>query len=61
MLDVNSKTFVVHVAIWEQEEIPVHSEKQAEIEAEAHIGTQGQSRAQVRALIFDKAPTAMFS
>ena len=40
-LDVNSKTFMVHVAIREQEEMPVHSERQA----------------QVGALLFDKAPT----
>ena len=40
-LDVDSETFVVHVAIQEQEEMPVHSEKQA----------------QVGALLFDKAPT----
>ena len=40
-LDVNSETFVVHVAIREREEMPVHSERQA----------------QVGALLFDKAPT----
>ena len=40
-LDVNSKTFVVHMAIWEREKMPVHSKKQA----------------QVGALLFDKAPT----
>ena len=40
-LDVDSKTFVVYVAIWEQEEMSVHSEKQA----------------QVRALLFDEALT----
>ena len=28
-LDVDSETFVVHVAIREQEEMPVHSKKQA--------------------------------
>ena len=28
-LDADSKTFVVHVAIREQEEMPMHSEKQA--------------------------------
>ena len=40
-LDVDSETFVVHVAIWKQEEMPVHSKKQA----------------QVGALLLDKAPT----
>ena len=39
-LDVNSKMFVVHMAIQEREKMPVHSEKQA----------------QVGALLFDKAP-----
>ena len=40
-LDVDSETFVVHVAIREREEMPVHSERQA----------------QVGALLFDEAPT----
>ena len=40
-LDVDSETFVVYVAIRKQEEMPVHSEKQA----------------QVGALLFDEAPT----
>ena len=40
-LDVDSETFVVHVAIWEREEMPVHSKRQA----------------QVGALLFDEAPT----
>ena len=48
---------MVHVAIREREEMPVHSERQAQIEAEAHIDAQGQSGAQVGALLFDEAPT----
>ena len=44
-LDANSETFVVHVAIREREKMPVHSKKQAQIEA------------QVGALLFNKAPT----
>ena len=40
-MDVGSKTFVMYVAIWEQEKILVHSKKQA----------------QVRALIFNEAST----
>ena len=40
-LDANSETFVMHVAFWEQEGMPVHFEKQA----------------QVGALLFNKAPT----
>ena len=30
-LDVNSKTFVIYVTIWEQEKIPVHFKKQAQV------------------------------
>ena len=40
-LDVNSKMFVVHVVIWEREEMPVYFERQA----------------QVGALLFDEALT----
>ena len=43
-LDANNKTFVMHMAIREQEKMPVHFEKQAQI------------KAQVRALLFNKAP-----
>ena len=32
-LDVNSKTFIVHVAIKEQEKMPLHFERQAQIKA----------------------------
>ena len=34
-LDADSETFVMHVAIREREEMPVHSERQAQIEVEA--------------------------
>ena len=44
-LDVNSKTFVVHVAIQKREEMPVHSKKQAQ------VGT----------LLFDKAFTEVLA
>ena len=30
ILNIGNKTFVVHVAIWEREKIPVHFEKPAE-------------------------------
>ena len=40
-LDINSETFVMHVAIRKREKMPVHFKKQA----------------QVGALLFDKAPT----
>ena len=33
VLDANSKTFIVHVAIQEQKKMPVHSKRQAQIEA----------------------------
>ena len=46
-LDVDSKTFVVHVAIWKQEEMPVHLKKRAQILDKAQVGV----------LLFDKAPT----
>ena len=36
-LDVNNKTFVMHVAIWEREKMPVHSKKQAHIEAQIKL------------------------
>ena len=39
--------------------MPVHSERQAQNNAEAHIDIQGQGEAQVRALIFDEAPIAI--
>ena len=47
--NVNSKTFVMHIAIKKQEEMPVHSKRQAQIVA--------QSGAQVKALLFNIAPT----
>ena len=34
-MHINSKIFVVHEAIQEQEKIPVHFEKQAPIEAQS--------------------------
>ena len=44
-MDADSKTFIVHVAIREQEEMPMYSEKQAQI------------KAQIGALLFNKAST----
>ena len=32
-LDADSETFVVHISIWEQEEMPIYSKRQAQIEA----------------------------
>ena len=58
-MDADSKTFVVHMAIREQEEIAMDPDKKAQIEAKsgAQSGTQIQDKAQVGALIFDEAPT----
>ena len=43
MLDAISKTFVVYIVIWEQEKMPMHSKRQTQI------------KAQVGALLFNKA------
>ena len=45
MLDADSKTFVIHVAIQEREEMPMHAERQA----------------QVGALLFDEAATEVLA
>ena len=45
VLDADSKTFVVYIAIQEQKEMPVYSKKQAQI------------KAQVGTLLFNKTPT----
>ena len=46
-LDMDSETFVVHMAIRERERIPVHAKTQAQIQDEAQVG----------ALLFDEAFT----
>ena len=43
---MDSKTFVVHVVIQKQEEMPVHSKKRAQIQDKALVG----------ALLFNEAP-----
>ena len=48
-LDINSETFVVHVAIRKRKEMAMNLDRKAQIEA--------QSGAQVGVLLFDKAPT----
>ena len=45
VLDVDNKTFVVYMVLQKQEKMPMHFKRQA------------QNKAQVEALIFDKAPT----
>ena len=47
VLNANSKTFVLHLAIQMQKEMPVHLKRQAQIQNKAQVGT----------LIFDKALT----
>ena len=32
-LDADSETFVIHVAFWKRKKMPMHSKKQAQIEA----------------------------
>ena len=48
-MDADNKTFVLHIAIWQQKEMVVDLGRKAQIEA--------QSGAQVGALIFNEAPT----
>ena len=54
-LDADSETFVVHVAIWEHEEMAMDPDRSAQIEAQS--GAQIQHGAQVGALQFDNALT----
>ena len=58
-LDADSKTFVVHVAIREREEMAMDPGRKAQIEAQsgAQCGAPTQEKAQVKALLFNKAPT----
>ena len=44
-MDANNKTFMMYVAIQKREKMPIYSKKQAQI------------KAQVKALLFNKAPT----
>ena len=54
-LDADSKTFVMHVAVWEREEIAIDPAKKAQIEAQSRAQTQ--DKAPVGPLLFDEAPT----
>ena len=58
-LDTDSEIFVMHVAIRKQEEIAMDPSRKAQIEAQsgAQCGAPTQNKAQVGALLFDKAPT----
>ena len=55
-LDADSKTFVVHVAIREQEEIAMDPDRKTQIKAQIKTQSGAQSKVQVWALIFNKAP-----
>ena len=54
-MDADSETFVVHVAIREREEMPMHEEMAMNPDRKAQI--EAQNGAQVRALLFDEALT----
>ena len=65
VLFVDSKIFVIYMAIREQEEMLVYSKKQAQIKVKAQVGTwvkayiRAQVKASVQALLFDKALTVI--
>ena len=56
-LDANSKTFVVLVTIREREEMAIDPGRKAKIEAQIET----QNKAQIGALLFDKAPTEILA
>ena len=58
-MDADSETFIVHVVIRECEEMAMDPDKKAQIKAKN--GAQIQDRAQVGALLFDKAPTKVLA
>ena len=62
-LDADSETFAMHVAIQEQEEMVMDPGRKAQIKAqsEAKKGVQIQDKAQVGALLFDKALTEVLA
>ena len=60
-LDADSETFVVDVAIREQEEMAMNSKKKAQIKVQSRAQSKAQSGAQVGALIFNKATTEVLA
>ena len=58
-LDTDSKTFVVHMAIRERKKMAMDPDRKAQIEAQS--GAQIQDGAQVRALLFNTAPTEVLA
>ena len=48
VLDINKKTFVVHIAIQKQKKIPIYLEKQFQIKSKT------KDKVQIRALLFNK-------
>ena len=51
---MDSKTFVIHLAIRKREEMAMDPDRRAQIKAQSKA--QIQNKAQVRALLFDEAP-----
>ena len=60
-LDADSETFVVYMAIRKQEEMTIDPKRKAQIEAEIGAKSGAQSRVQVGALNFNKAPTEVLA
>ena len=60
-MDINNKTFVVHVVIQKQEEIAINPDKKTQIKAQIEARNGAQSEVQIGALIFDKAPTKVLA
>ena len=66
-LDTDSKTFVMHVTIREREEMAMDPGRKAQIETQieaqsrAQSGAQTKDKAQVRAILFDKASTEVLA
>ena len=56
-LNADSETFVVHVAIREQEKIAMDLNKKAQIKVQSEIQSETQSEVKVGALLFDEALT----
>ena len=60
-LDADSKTFIMYIAIREQEEMVMDLNKKAQIKAQSGAQGKAQSKAQVGVLIFDKASTEVLA
>ena len=56
-MDLDSKTFIVHIAIRKQKEMVIDPVRKAQIE----VQSGAQNKAQIGVLIFDKAPTEVLA